>query len=103
LIILTTALLLATLADDDAWDKLRTRIESAPQEVATFIERRTGCNHFDGEAGSDYPERERQIQNVRRELRCDEIDVDERALRVTHRDKSEVLQLLDDTKDLMPW
>lgn len=51
-----------TPAEDEAWDHLKTRIELAPQEVATFIERRTGCNHFDGEAGSDYPERENRFR-----------------------------------------
>ena len=90
-------------ADDERWEQLKDRIESAPVDVATFIERRTGCNHFDGEVGSEYPERERMIQDERKKLRCDEIGADERALRKEHRRSPEVLLLLDDTKHLLPW
>lgn len=92
-----------TTADDDRWEQLKARIELAPREVATFIERRTGCNHFDGEVGSGYPERERMVQDERKKLRCDEIASDERALRKKHHESPEVLTLLCDTKNLLPW
>jgi hypothetical protein len=89
--------------DEETWESLRARIETSPQEVATFIERRTGCNHFWGEVGSGNAEREQQIGDALGELRCAELEADEDALRDAHHDEPEVLKLLDDTKDLLPW
>jgi hypothetical protein len=97
------AVALLQSADDEAWLRLKDRIESARQPVATFIERRTGCNHWDGEVGSSEPAREEQVQQARKELRCDKIDADERALRMKYQIRSDVLRLLDDTRDLEPW
>lgn len=92
-----------TLQDDDGWEHLRARIELAPQDVATFIERRTGCNHFEVEVGSGYPGRERMIQDERKKLRCDEIDADGQVLLKKYGKQPDVSQLLEDTKDLLPW
>ena len=103
LLVTVAALGLVQTSDDEAWLRLKARIESAPQPVATFIERRTGCNHWDGEVGSDEPAREEQVQRARKELRCDQLELDERALRLKYRMRAEVLRLLDDTKDLEPW
>ena len=103
--LLLVALLAAQAAQlvEDDWDHLRPRIELAPQDVSKFIERRTGCNHFGGEVGSGDPGRENQVQDMLKKLRCNELASDERALRNAHRDKPDVLKLLDDTVDLMPW
>ena len=89
-------------AEDEAWLRLKSRIELAPQEIATFIERRTGCNHFDGEVGSDYPEREKQVQAARKELRCDDIEADTAGLQHKYRNNPDVLKLLAETEHLMP-
>jgi hypothetical protein len=88
---------------DEAWEHLRAQIELAPQAVATFIERRTGCNHWDGEAGSSYSEREEQVQSERRKLRCDHIQSDAHRLEHRYRGRPEILRLLHDTADLDPW
>jgi hypothetical protein len=88
--------------EDEAWQALRIRIESAPQEVATFIERRAGCNHFLGEDAYDR-ERATEIRNALRELRCDRIARDERALRQTYGAQPVILRLLTDTETLNGW
>lgn len=103
ILVLLTLLAQPATLEEEPWEALRARIETSPQDVATFIERRTGCNHFWSEAGSRYAERERQIQGMLKELRCNDLPADERALRKMHRDKPDVARLLDETKDLMPW
>ena len=92
-----------TDADDARWEQLRDRIEAAPQSVATFIERRTGCNYWDGEVNGTGDGRDQTIQRERKKLRCAEIERDERMLRKKHRKHPAVLKLLDDTKELDPW
>lgn len=92
----------AELVEDD-WDRLRARIELAPQDVATFIERRAGCNHFGGEVGSGDTERAQQVDAMLTELRCNAIETDERDLRAAHQHEPEVLKILDETLDLLPW
>jgi hypothetical protein len=103
LLAIMAAMTFAQAGDDEAWLKLKARIERAPQPIATFIERRTGCNHWDGEAGSDEPAREEQVQRARKDLRCNHLEADELELRTKYRMQADVLKLLDDTKDLMPW
>ncbi len=95
-----TALLLQ--ASDQDWDALRSRLESAPQAVATFIERRAGCNHFLGEERYD-PERSREIDAALTKLRCLQQEGDELKLRRIYRAQPKVLKLLDDTKDILSW
>lgn len=92
-----------TAADDARWEQLHDRIEAAPQPVATFIERRTSCNYWDGEVNGTGDGRDQTIQRERKKLRCDEIERDERMLRKKHRKSPAVLKLLDDTKELDPW
>jgi len=89
--------------DDESWERLKARIELAPQEVATFIERRTGCNHWNGETGGGFREREEQVQSERRKLRCDYIVSDTQRLRRKYRRRADVLKLIADTADLEPW
>ena len=92
-----------TPADDDGWEKLRARVETAPQDVATFIQRRTACNHWDGEVNGTGDGRDKMVQKERKKLRCDEVDRDEEMLRKVHRKSPALLKLLDDTKNLPPW
>lgn len=98
------ALLLLTASTAELeWDALRQRIERAPPPVSAFIERRAGCNHFWGEAGSSYPEREARIQATLKELRCDRLQADERALRQRYRRQPKVVRLLIETREIGPW
>lgn len=80
---------------------LRDRVESAPPEVAAFIERRASCNHFLGEEPYDRARRA-EIEAALRELRCDRLAPDERALRAAHGGTA-ILQLLTDTADITGW
>ncbi len=89
--------------NDHRWEQLKARIETAPQRIATFIERRTGCNYWDGEFNGTGDGRDQTIQRERKKLRCDEIERDELMLRKSHRKDPSVLKLLDDTKELGPW
>jgi hypothetical protein len=83
--------------------RLHKRVEAAPQPVATFIARRTSCNHWDGEVFGDHSERERLVQAQRKKLHCDAVQRDEQALLLKYRKHPEVVQLLADTRDLAPW
>ena len=95
-------LLLLLTPEEEAWAALRIRIESAPQAVATFIERRAGCNHFLGEEPYD-PERAAQLRKALRELRCGRVERDQRRLIRTYRNRPDVVRLLKDTEDLLGW
>jgi hypothetical protein len=92
---------LLSQAEDDQ-EIFRTRVESAPQKVAMFIERRANCNHFTGEEPYD-PERAAYLRKTIGELKCARIPRDERRLARTYRNRPEVLQLLKDTEDLTGW
>ena len=89
--------------NDYRWEQLKARIETAPKGVGTFIERRNGCEYWDGEVNGTGDGRDQSIQRERKKLRCDQIERDERLLRNEHRKRPAVLKLLDDTKDLGPW
>lgn len=101
-ILAALGLLMLQTPDEAERDALRMRVESSPREVAAFIERRAGCNHFQGEEPYDR-QRAEEIGRALRELRCASIDADEQALRRTYRDQPAVLQLLHDTQDLLGW
>ena len=90
-------------ADDESWQRLKARIELAPRDVTTFIERRTGCNHWDGEAGGPFREREEQVQSERRKLRCDYIQSDAQKVGRKYRNRPDLLKLIAETADLEPW
>lgn len=100
--ILALALALAPPQSDAAWDDLRTRVEKSPQNVATFVERRAGCNHFSGEEPYDR-ERADEIAKALRQLRCKSLAQDERTLRRTYRKQPAVISLLKDTRELSGW
>ena len=100
--LLPLALILSLSPVDDPWKSLKPRVESAPPKVARFIERRSGCNHFLGEEPYD-PERAAELGKALRELRCERIDRDERRLTRAYRGRTDILQLLKDTEDLIGW
>lgn len=97
---LALILLLSPMEDDQ--EIFRTRVESAPQKVANFIERRANCNHFAGEEPYD-PERAAFLKKTIRELKCGRISRDERRLARAYRDRPEIVQLLKDSEDLLGW
>ncbi len=100
--LLPLALILSLSPVDDPWKSLKPRVESAPREVAKFIERRAGCNHFLGEEPYD-PERAAELSKALRELRCERVDRDERRLTRAYRSRPDIVRLLKDTETLIGW
>ena len=64
-----------------------------PAEVAAFVARLKGCQHWAGEEPYDAA-RGREIAAAVRTLRCDAIEADEARLRRRHRDDPAVLRAL---------
>jgi len=92
------ALALALQVSDPA-DQDVARFGPLPREIARFIERRTGCNHFAGEFNGDRSERDREVTRAMRELRCDRLETDETRLRRRHAAKPEVQRALTASRD----
>ena len=57
---------------------------SMPRDVARYVDRREGCNHWAGEEGYDAARRA-EINKVIADLRCTALDRDERVLRHRYR------------------
>ena len=84
---------------DEAWETLRARIESAPQAVATFIERRTTCNDIHRD-----PHRDPALAaRLRTQYQCDRVATDGRALYRAYRARPQILRLLRETETLRGW
>ncbi len=83
-------------------DALTSRVEAAPRDVREFVMRRAGCNHFLGEDPYG-DERRRQLAEALRDLRCDRLEADGRAIQKRYRHKADVVELLDATKDMLGW
>ena len=82
---------------------VRARIDRSPPDVSSFIERRVGCNHWEGEVfPNGFPPRQREVQNMLRTNHCSSVPRDARRLEIKYRDNAEVLNLLKDTEDLLP-
>lgn len=84
---------------DEAWEVLRARIESAPQAVATFIERRTTCNDIRRDPHRD-PALAARLQS---QYRCASVAADGQALYRAYRARPQILRLLRDTENLRGW
>lgn len=68
-----------------------------PADVARYIDRRRGCNHWLGEDGYD-AERAREIARVVKKLACTRIDGDEARLRRRHARSPQILKAMDDAR-----
>lgn len=84
---------------DDAADAMRARIESAPQEVSTFIERRATCGDIQRDPNRDPA----LAEKLTVQLRCDMVVQDGKTLYHAYRTKPIVLQLLKDTESMPGW
>jgi hypothetical protein len=65
-----------------------------PPEVAAFVKRLAGCNHWAGEEATD-PERGEQIAQARFRLRCNTVAQDESRLRARFAKFPAALEALD--------
>lgn len=85
--------------DDDASIALRDRIESAPQEIASFIERRATCGDIRRDPGRDVA----LATKLSAQFRCDTVERDGETLKCAYRKRSEILALLKDTESIPGW
>jgi hypothetical protein len=71
-----------------------------PPDIAAYVERRKGCNHFGGEEGYDKARRE-EINRAVSKLNCNAIDGDEKALLRRYRHAPPQLQQIHAAKDAL--
>ncbi|WP_160296909.1 hypothetical protein [Sphingomonas sp. ERG5] len=97
------ALLLAAISpamgQDDAADAMHTRIEAAPLDVATFIERRATCGDIQRDPNRDPA----LAMKLKTQLRCDTVTQDGKAIYEVYRAKPVIFQLLKDTENMPGW
>jgi hypothetical protein len=74
-------------------DELAKITHGLPRDVRTFIERRSGCNHWLGEEPYDVA-RKAEILKAVTELRCRSIARDEARIRHRYRRDSRILKTL---------
>lgn len=68
-------------------------LAATPRDVARYIDRRQGCNHWAGEEGYDAARRA-EINKAIDDLRCTALDRDGRVLRQRYRHNPAVLRAL---------
>jgi hypothetical protein len=101
---LSALILLAMMGADWSDAELSARIKASPPDVAAFASRRIGCNYWEGESDPavNIPERESQIQQALKPLRCESLKRDERRLRRKYRQNGELIRLLREVLDFLP-
>ena len=71
---------------------------AAPGDVADYMQRRAGCNHWGGEDPYDAARRA-EIHAAMTELRCSHVDADEKALRTKCATSPAAISAIDFVKD----
>jgi hypothetical protein len=74
----------------------------SPPDALEFMQRFAGCKHWSGEDGYD-DERAKEIETALADLRCDDLEADEAALRARYDDQPVVLALIDRGKEEDGW
>jgi hypothetical protein len=74
---------------------------SMPRDVARYVDRREGCNHWAGEEGYDAARRT-EINKAIADMRCTALDQDERVLRHRYRHNPAVLRQIRKARDTYP-
>ena len=72
-----------------------------PSDVASYVDRREGCNHWAGEEGYDAARRA-EINKAIDDLRCTALNRDEKALRHRYRHNPAVLDEIKKARDANP-
>jgi hypothetical protein len=88
----------AASAQQDAWAKIKAAKAQAPADVASYMDRRMGCEHFAGEPAYD-AERRAYLEKMFAELECTTLKADEAALRRKYQGNPAALQAMDLVKD----
>ena len=76
-------------------------LAGTPRDVARYIDRREGCNHWAGEEGYDAARRA-EIDKAIADLKCTTLDRDERTLRHRYRNNPAVLRQIKKARDVYP-
>jgi hypothetical protein len=92
------ALLSASVAAQDWLTKLKAVQARMPADVAAFMDRRIGCDHWTGEEPYD-ADRLKQINDAVTELCCASLRSDETALRAKYAANAEAMAAIDLAKD----
>ena len=95
-ILLLMAATMASATPTEA--QVQRELKSAPHAIRDFLERRAGCNHWAGEEPYD-AERAAYIAKAVRELRCRQIEADEKLIKRRYAKSRCVLWLLKTTRD----
>lgn len=82
-------------AEMQAIDRLKS---GQPPDIASFIDRQVGCQHWSGEEAYD-AERATDIKKALRELKCQALARDERRLRTRYAKSPNALRALDQAHD----
>ncbi len=98
-IILASVIASAAVPTMDAADaRAHRELRAAPLAVRDFISRRAGCNHWGGEEPYD-ADRAAQIAAAVRELRCHDIEADERRIKRKYVKSRRLQWLMAATRD----
>lgn len=73
---------------------------TTPHDVARYIERREGCNHWSGEEGYDAARRAEINRNIQA-LGCTHLDNDERVLVHRYRHHAAIVRLIHAAHDAL--
>ncbi len=93
---LALSLVYATAQAQDSPD-IEALKKGMPKDVATFISRAFGCNHWGGEEAYDAAydaARAKEIKEAVRKLGCDKLEADETTLRKKYKDDPKVLRAM---------
>ncbi len=92
ILLLILAIPASTFADNIAAAKV-------PKDVLSLTTRIRDCNHWAGEEPYDQP-RAAEIAKAMKQLRCDRLDSDEKKIREKYKSNKEVLEAIDQAKNL---
>jgi len=77
-----------------AIDRMVEGFPDLPSDAREVAERYMGCQHFWGEVSGSGDERDREVAARLKELKCDQVEEDLRRVRVTYRDRPDILRIL---------
>ena len=92
------AMMLAAVAGGSACGQGATPPNGLPPDVAAYVGRRAGCNHWSGEDAYDKA-RGREIASAMKRLKCVRIESDAKRLRHRYARSPRVLRAIDEARD----
>ena len=84
------------LATAGAIDRMRDGFPDLPKDAQAVAERSLGCQHFWGEANGTGDERDKEVAQQLKQLRCNRIKRDLDKIRAKYRKNDKVLKILQE-------